>query len=937
MVGERRVVTMLFCDVKGSTAAAEHMDPEEWGEVINGAFEFMIKPIYRYEGIVARMMGDGILAFFGAPIAHEDDPQRAVLAGLDIVEGLNPYREKIKEKYHIDIGVRVGVNTGLVVVGAVGSNLRMEYTALGDAINLAARMEQTAQVGTIRVAHDTYKLIKSLFEFESLGGIEVKGKTEPVPVYRVLSRNSHVDRMRGIEGLHADMVGRESELEIFHEVITNLRQGVGRVVCVLGEAGMGKSRLVSEVHEVYPDLLGEVGNWYETNTLSYETNQAYGVFQRLIRRMAEINRDDPPDVIRDRLVAVIESLPQERREDASQVLKALFGVAEAELEFPLEGETFKRYLFEAIQDWWLTRFSSQPTVLVFDDMHWSDAASVELFLKLLPLTGEIPLVLLVAMREERGAPAWEIKATADELYHHRFTEISLPPLSMEESDELVNRLLNNPDLPETMRASILEKAAGNPFFIEEVVRSLIEGGAVVAEEIPTDGGVQRIWRATSEGAEVSIPDNLRSLLSARLDRLEETTRATLQVASVIGRNFYHRVLQAVDDANADLDQNVRALLRMEMIRESARVPEIEYAFRNPLTQEAVYKTILLKRRREFHRRVGEAMESIYPDRLEAQYGLLAHHFALAGEREKAIEYARLAAKQAINLYAYDDAVQNLRTALNLIHESETSEIHLTLMEELGDVYCLLRDGDQAIQMYTRALDLCGDLDSADALVEIRLRRKIVQTVTDLKWSVSLEDLQQADEARTVSVEKLSAALLAMRAKPPHPETMRALVALSADAWRIQDPPDWEKAHELAEAAVQMAEHLDSPVDASQALGALESVLDGQSRLREHMQIAQQRLDLCRQPDFVDLRERLDALRGVGAAHMYVGEYSTAIPYLDEAQELATRLQAVDQMTNAYGLKAQCLYRMDRWDDVLDLESRWRDLEQRYTRERVGET
>ncbi len=937
MVGERRVVTMLFCDVKGSTAAAEHLDPEEWGEVINGAFEFMIKPVYRYEGIVARMMGDGILAFFGAPIAHEDDPQRAILAGLEIVEGLRSYRGKIAEKYQVDVDVRVGINTGLVVVGAVGSNLRMEYTALGDAINLAARMEQTAEAGTVQVAHDTYKLVRSLFEFEPLGGIDVKGKSEPVPVYRVLSRNSQVDRVRGIEGLQAEMVGREAELDALQQVITNLRQGVGRVVCVLGEAGMGKSRLISEAHDASPALLGGEGNWFETNTLSYETNQAYGVFQRLIRRMADIGRDDIPAVISERLEEVIGDLPLDRRGRAEQVLKALFGLGTKDLGFPLEGETFKRELLEAMREWWLARFSNQPTVLVFDDMHWSDSASVELFLQLLPLTGEIPLVLLVAMREERGSPAWGIKVAADETYHHRFTEISLPPLSEDESNELVNRLLNNPVLPDAMRTTILEKAAGNPFFIEEVVRSLIEGGAVVAEEVSDDGGSRRVWRATSEGAEVSIPDNLRSLLSARLDRLEETTRATLQVASVIGRNFYHRVLQAVDDANEDLDQRVHALLRMEMIRESARVPEIEYTFRNPLTQEAVYKTILLKRRREFHRRVGEAMESIYPDRMEAQYGLLAHHFALAGERDKAIDYARKAAKQAISLYAYDDAVQNLHTALKLIQKTEKSASHLTLLEELGDVYCLLRDGSKAIEMYAQSLELWAGLDTPDPLVEVRLRRKIVQTVTDLKWSVSLEDLQQADEARGESVERLKVALHSLHSEAAHPETLRALVALSADAWRIQDPPDWDKAHEFAQSAVEMAGRLNSPVDKSQALGALESVLDGQSRLREHLQIAERRLEICRRQNFTDLRERLDALRGAGAARLYVGEYAQALPYLDEAGELASRLQAVDQITNAFGLKAQCLYRMDRWDEVLDLEGKWRELEGRYTRERVGET
>jgi class 3 adenylate cyclase len=251
MIGERRVVTMLFCDLKGSTAAAEGLDPEDWTEIMNGAFEQMIKPVYQYEGTIARLMGDALLAFFGAPIAHEDDPRRAVLAGLDIVEAIKPYREQIRERYGVDFDVRVGINTGLVVVGAVGSDLRMEYSALGDAINLAARMEQTAEPGTVRIAHDTYKLVKNLFEFKSLGGVEVKGKSEPVLAYQAVGRKFETSQTRGIEGLHATMVGRDAELSTLHNVMADLKQGLGRIIFVLGEAGLGKTRLIGEAHQVF--------------------------------------------------------------------------------------------------------------------------------------------------------------------------------------------------------------------------------------------------------------------------------------------------------------------------------------------------------------------------------------------------------------------------------------------------------------------------------------------------------------------------------------------------------------------------------------------------------------------------------------------------------------------------------------------------------------
>jgi class 3 adenylate cyclase/tetratricopeptide (TPR) repeat protein len=937
MVGERRVVTMLFCDVKGSTAAAEQLDPEEWSEIINGAFEHMIKPVYTYEGMVARLMGDAILAFFGAPLAHEDDPQRAVLAGLDIVAEIIPYREQIRQSWGIDFNVRVGINTGLVVVGAVGSDLRMEYSALGDAINLAARMEQTALPGTVQIAHDTHKLVKPLFEFEELGGIEVAGKEEPVQAYRVLGRKGAQGRVRGIEGLHAELVGREEEMGILHGVVTDLKQGVGRIVYLLGEAGLGKSRLIIETRQFFDDVLGQDGNWFETTSLSYETTQAYGLFQRLIRRVSAIGYDDAPRMMQKKLAALVESLPEERRSRAGKLLEALFGLTGEDGRLQLEGDTFKRELFEVINEWWRERFSEQPTVLVFDDMHWSDAASIDLIRQLLPLTAEIPLVLICALRVERQAPAWKIKAIADQEFYHRYTEISLRPLSDSDSNELIDRLLAIAELPDSLRASILEKSGGNPFFIEEVVRALIENKVVVPEDRVVDGGTQRYWVATSEVADFSIPDNLQSLLASRMDRLEDDVRATLQLASVIGRSFYLRVLQAVGEASPELDRHMGTLMRLDMVRESARVPEVEYSFRNPLTQEAVYQTILLKRRREFHCRVAEAMEALYPDRLEAIYGLLAHHFTLADQPERAIQYARLAAQQAVDVYAYDEALQNLRTALELIEPSAGTETHLTVLEELADVYRLVRDFVQAISFYRGALELWGQLDGGGNIVAVRLHRKIVEIATDAKWSLDAETYRQVHEISQESQASLQKSLQAMEGEPAHAETVRLLAALSADAWRVQTPVDWEAAQRFADRAVEMAEGLGDAVLLSQALGALANVLDGQSLLRNHLQVAQRRLEISQGPEFEDQREQIDALRGVGVALMYVGEYAQALPYLAQAEELATQMQATDQIANALGIRAQCLFRADRWDEVLATETKWRDLEQRYTRERVGET
>jgi class 3 adenylate cyclase len=266
MQGERRTVTVLFCDVAGSTAMAEQLDPEEWAEIMNDAFGYLTGPVERYGGTVARLMGDAILAFFGAPTAHEDDPQRAVLAGLDILDGITPFREEIKDEYGLDFNVRVGINTGPVVVGEVGSDFAGEYTAMGDAVNVAARMEQTAQPGSVQVAENTQALTAPLFDFETLSSIEVKGKADPVATFRVLGSKAEPGRLRGIEGLSAPLVGRDEEFDTLSDVLSELREGRGQIVFMVGEPGLGKSRLIDELRRDWGDA-----PWIESRGISFDT------------------------------------------------------------------------------------------------------------------------------------------------------------------------------------------------------------------------------------------------------------------------------------------------------------------------------------------------------------------------------------------------------------------------------------------------------------------------------------------------------------------------------------------------------------------------------------------------------------------------------------------------------------------------------------------
>ncbi len=354
MEGERRVVTMLFCDVKGSTAMAETLDPEDWAEVMNGAFQRLIAPIYRYEGTLARLMGDAIFAFFGAPIAHEDDPQRAVWAGLDIVSGIAAYKEQVKAERGLDLDVRVGVNTGPVMVGQVGSDLRLEYTAMGDAVNVAARMEQAAEPGTVQITAETHRLVEPLFDLESRGSIEVKGKADPVEAFRVLGRRAEPGPTRGMRG--SPLVGRDREMEQLHTAIEEALSGGGRIVSLVGEAGLGKSRLVEETRAEWTRRRPEDPQhgdieihriWETWQCVSYDATRPYSQYRRMVAQIAGIEDTDAPDVVRTKLAGTIEYGSEDWLEPHMRVWRSLFGVTEPGEE-PLEGEAFRDAITELV-------------------------------------------------------------------------------------------------------------------------------------------------------------------------------------------------------------------------------------------------------------------------------------------------------------------------------------------------------------------------------------------------------------------------------------------------------------------------------------------------------------------------------------------------------------------------------------------------------------
>ncbi|MCI0397167.1 MAG: AAA family ATPase [Chloroflexi bacterium] len=536
--GERRVVTVMFADISGFTAMSEKMDPEQVRSLMNSCFDHLVPIVEKYEGVVDKFIGDEIMALFGAPTAHEDDPMRAMRTALEMMDALTDFNEK----YDTNLGMHAGINTGLVVAGGIGSQGRREYSVMGDTVNLAARLESASERGEILVGPDTYRMAAPLFEFEKLEPIQVKGKSEPIQIYKLLGHKAQPDRVRGLAGLESAMVGRDAELAILMKLSEAVQAGLGRAALVIGEPGLGKSRLIAEWRKVTSGPgAGRPLRWAEGRCLSYGQGLAYHLLIDLLRSLIGVPAGAGEPETRTALIAFSEELFGEGAMDVYPYLGHL-------LSLKLEGEAEERIRMldpQALQSQYLAALrrlilalaARQPLVLVFEDIHWADPSSTELLIKLLPLVSETALLFCFITRPDHDAPGWKLASAAREQLGASLAELNLHTLSDEESRQLISNLLEIEALPERIRALILKKAEGNPFFVEEVIRMLIDRGAIVKENSR--------WAARAEIENVEIPDNLQGLLLARIDRLPDDVKHTLRVASVIGRQFSVKVLEEV--------------------------------------------------------------------------------------------------------------------------------------------------------------------------------------------------------------------------------------------------------------------------------------------------------------------------------------------------------------------------------------------------------
>jgi class 3 adenylate cyclase len=544
LAGERRIVTVLFADVVASTVLAHELGSEAWMAVMNGAFDRITPAIYHYEGTIARLVGDGLWAFFGAPVAHEDDPVRGVRAALDLIRAAQDYATQVQARYGVEFAMRACLNTGPVVVGPVGDDLRYEYTAMGPTVNLAARLKFAAEPMSVLITENTHRFVAPLFETHDLGLIEVKGIGQPVRIHRVDGIKAEPGRVRGlaVAGLESPMVGRDAELTALLQLCEAVRAGVGRAALIVGEPGLGKTRLIAEWRAALGPRPGQRPPlWAEGHCLSYGQGLAYHLLIDLLRSVLGVPEAAGDVDTRAALHALTDDLFGEAAHEVYPYLGHLLSVrleedAASQVKV-LDPQALQAQYLAAVRRLLEGLAARQPVILILEDLHWADPSSIDLLVKLLPLAAAAPVLLCMATRPERDAPAWRLVTAARETLGGSLTEITLRALSEGDSRQLVANLLKIELLPEAVRAVILRKAEGNPFFVEEVIRMLIDRGAIVRRGDD--------WVASAGIEEIEIPDNLQSLLLARIDRLPSDVRHTLRVAAVIGRQFPVKVLEYV--------------------------------------------------------------------------------------------------------------------------------------------------------------------------------------------------------------------------------------------------------------------------------------------------------------------------------------------------------------------------------------------------------
>jgi class 3 adenylate cyclase len=661
--GERKTVTALFADIKSSMELIEDLDPEEARAIVDPALRLMMDAVHHYGGYVAQSTGDGIFALFGAPVAHEDHPQRALYAALRMQDEIRRLAERLRAEKGINLEVRVGANSGEVVVRTIETgDSHAEYTPIGHSTSLAARLQTLASPGSIAISEGLRKLVEGYFTFKSLGPARIKGVSEPVHVYEVTGFGPLRTRLQraAARGL-TKFVGRDREMEALRRAAEQARAGHGQIVAAMAEPGVGKSRLF------YEFKVTSQSGWMmlETFSVSHGKASAYLPVIDLLHGYFKITGDDDPRTRREKVIGRVVALDR-NLEDTLPYLFGLLGLVEGDEPLAdMDGQVRKRRTLEALKRILLRESLNQPLMVIFEDLHWIDEQTQEFLNLLADSIGTAKVLLLVNYRPEYSHQ-WNSKTY--------YTQLRLDPLGRENAEEMLTSLLGDGSELGALKRLIIERTEGTPFFMEETVQVLIDDGLLVRNGIA---------KLTSPLAELKIPPTVQAILASRIDRLPSDAKDLLHALAVIGREFPLSLVRAVVTKSDDeLSRILNDLQMGEFVYEQPAVGDTEYIFKHALTQEVAYNSVLIERRKQLHEHIGAALEALYASSLDDHLAELAHHYGRGNNPARAVQYLARAGKQAVGRSAFAEAQAQLQQGLDLIKllpessDRDTQELEL---------------------------------------------------------------------------------------------------------------------------------------------------------------------------------------------------------------------------------------------------------------------
>jgi class 3 adenylate cyclase/tetratricopeptide (TPR) repeat protein len=696
LTGERKHVTVLFSDLTGYTAMSEKLDPEEVKGITSRIFGEISKIVANYDGFIEKYAGDAVMAIFGVPKAHEDDPIRAVNAAREIHDIVGAVSPEVETRIGQSLSMHTGINTGLVVTGEVDTE-RGTHGIAGDTINVASRLSSLAEAGQILVDEDTFLQAEGYFAFDSLEPITIKGKAESVKVHKFRALREKPVTVRRLSGLRADLVGRKVELSELHEAVENLKEGKGRIFSICGGAGTGKSRLIEEFKDSLD--LNEIV-WLEGHAYAYAQNIPYFPLIDLFNRIFHIEEDDSPSNIREKIESGVENLTG-KNAGVVPYVGGLYSLSYPETE-EVSPEFWKSNLKVATLEILAALAKRSPTVFFLEDLHWADPSFAEL-LRHACLEIRHPAVVICVHRPIFNLFTSHQIGAIGNLYH----EIKLEDLSLSDAQSMLESLLKTVSIPSDLKHYIQRQTQGNPFYLEELVNSLIESKTLAQDDVN--------WRVTKPISDADIPSSIHGLISGRLDRLEKETKRILQEASVIGRAFFYEILKKITGLTDQIDLELGILERLDLIRTRAIQPDLEYIFKHAVTHEVVYNGLLKKERREIHEQIALVMERLFHDRLPEFYETLALHFKQSNSILKAVDYLMRSGEKSVRKYAVEESHQYYKEAYELLSDKleelkQDKALLVDLLIKWAYVFYYRGDINGLITLFSANEDIAASLD-----------------------------------------------------------------------------------------------------------------------------------------------------------------------------------------------------------------------------------